>query len=314
MTIKSTKLTEDLVVIKPQQASLENKLDFSLFYKNYKSVYPNKPLPPENFLTWLIGFAEGDGCFRITTKKEPQLIITQSLYDLEVLLLIQKTLGFGRIDNASRTNKTARFAVIDLVNTSLIIHIFNGNMVLPTRFDRFMAYVAAFNTKVSNPKSRINLSIITPKQQTQLPSLKNAWLTGLTDAEGTFTMSFTKTGSFRILYQLAQKGLENKSILESFCTLFGKGAVTNHSKTGDIWHYRIGGLLNCTVICPYFEAFPLQSLKRKSYVKWLFLQDALAKGLHLKGPEEKAKLILLSKDINPKIDRSLLKPIPLKDY
>jgi hypothetical protein len=61
-----------------------------------------------------------------------------------------------------------------------------------------------------------------------LPSLKKAWLTGFTDAEGTFTMSFTKAGSFRILYQLAQKGLENKSVLESLCTLFGKGAVTKH--------------------------------------------------------------------------------------
>ena len=73
-------------------ANSENKFDFSPFYKHYKSIYPNRTLPWKNFLTWLIGFAEGDGCFRITNKKDLQFTISQSLYDLEVLLLIQKTL------------------------------------------------------------------------------------------------------------------------------------------------------------------------------------------------------------------------------
>lgn len=283
-------------------------LGFQPFYKNYKQLYPNNVLPSEDFLTWLIGFAEGDGCFYITNKKEPRFTISQSLYDLKVLLYIQKTLGFGKIVNGDKTIKDARFEVRDFHNNGLIISLFNGNMVLPTRYNRFLIYLTAFNTKVSSPKARIKLSIVIPKLQTQLPSLNNAWLAGFTDAEGTFTMSFTKAGSFRILYQLAQKGLENKVVLESFCALFGQGGVTKHSKTSDIWHFRIGGVSNCTVICPYFRAFPLQSLKRQSYKKWLALQDALTKGLHL-IPEEKAKLILLSKEVNPKIDRKLLKAI-----
>ena len=40
-----------------------NSFDFTLFYTKYKALYSDRPLPSKEFLSWLIGFTEGDGSF-----------------------------------------------------------------------------------------------------------------------------------------------------------------------------------------------------------------------------------------------------------
>jgi hypothetical protein len=42
---------------------LNNKFDFSAFYNKYNTHLPNNKIPSENFLTWLVGFTEGEGSF-----------------------------------------------------------------------------------------------------------------------------------------------------------------------------------------------------------------------------------------------------------
>lgn len=43
--------------------SLNHGFDFSAFYEKYSTHLPNNKIPSDKFLTWLIGFTDGEGCF-----------------------------------------------------------------------------------------------------------------------------------------------------------------------------------------------------------------------------------------------------------
>jgi hypothetical protein len=53
---------------------------------------PVTTAPDFNWLTWFIGFSEGDGAI-LTYQGRPTFVITQK--EKEILLHIQKVLGFG---------------------------------------------------------------------------------------------------------------------------------------------------------------------------------------------------------------------------
>jgi len=50
-----------------------------------------------NFLSWFVGFVEGDGSFVYRPNQSNFLEISQSVKDIQVLNLIRNTLGFGQI-------------------------------------------------------------------------------------------------------------------------------------------------------------------------------------------------------------------------
>src|SRR6266487_4797660 len=65
--------------------------NFSLFKEKYNNYFQNsKKLPSDEFLTWLIGFTEGDGSFVITNRNDLIFVITQATNDEQVLKRIQE--------------------------------------------------------------------------------------------------------------------------------------------------------------------------------------------------------------------------------
>jgi len=72
--------------------------NFSLFKEKLNNYFNNsKEMPSDEFLTWLIGFTEGDGSFIITNRNDLMFVITQSTDDEQVLKMIKETLGFGKV-------------------------------------------------------------------------------------------------------------------------------------------------------------------------------------------------------------------------
>lgn len=73
-------------------------------YKRHKESHlmPNKK-PSAQWLTWLIGFAEGDGSFIVTNRQDLMFVITQSNYNIEILHEIKQHLGVGRVIVQSKT-------------------------------------------------------------------------------------------------------------------------------------------------------------------------------------------------------------------
>lgn len=281
----------------------DRPFNFDIFNAEYHKYYPNNTNPQEHFLEWLIGFSEGDGSWQAHERGTCAFIITQSAQDIAILEYIQSNLGFGHI--VKQGANVYRFVVQDKVGLCLIVHIFNGNMVFPTRTFTFQQFLEGVNTLLITGK--LLLSPVKPIIRMVLPTLTDAWLCGFTDAEGCFTVSVLENSShaFRIRFLLTQKWDENKFVLLHIGALFGFGpsVVTLHSplQVGgmqNVWNMLINGLNNTTTIFPYFSLFPLCSKKRNSYKLFLELHERFTRKDHL-DPVQRLEIKQIAAQINP---------------
>ncbi len=288
--------TSIMLVLTSALASLtttpNNIFNFTLFYTKYKALIGDRPFPSKQFLAWLIGFTEGDGAFIVNNRGDLAFVITQSTSDLRTLEFIKEILGFGKVISQSAT--TSRFICQSKLEIELIIYLFNGNLVFPSRQKIFKSFIDGFNIWCS--KGRIKLNKIDFIPSTILPDLTNSWLAGFTDAEGCFSVSILSNSvAFRFRFILTQKGEINIPILNHLVTLFKGGRVEPHS-VKDVYEYRINGLKACSNVFNYFEEFSLYSKKAVSYALWKQLYTRLQNKEHL-DPElrvvlkEKASMI-----------------------
>ena len=283
------------------------RFNFNNFYSKYIKEYPGLVCPSPEFLTWLIGFTEGDGSFTITKRGDLSFVVTQSSEDVNVLNYIKENLGFGSVIVQSVKQKTHRFVVQDFKGLYLICTIFNGNMVFPTRLTRFIAFLAALNIKAVklNSPEYPKISIVNESITPDFYDDNDKWLIGLTDAEGCFTVSLLPTNSFKIRYIVSQKWEANRVILEKILAFFNEkggctvGSIEKHSNTvANVYELRINGLSNCKNVIEYFDAHPLISKKLQSFIKWKELHGLLEKKYHLCSTK-KQQLFILAKSINP---------------
>src|SRR5271157_5879733 len=211
-------------------SNYNQEFDFTLFKEKYNNYHLNdesKKYPEDEFLTWLIGFVEGDGSFLINNRNDLSFIITQSTEDEQILKFIQEKLGFGKV--IKQGVRTSRYIVQDKKGLELINSLFNGNLVIPSKKESFKKFLTLYNIKVN--RGKILLDKIEPIRSNILPTLKNSWLSGFTDAEGCFTLSFlSNSNAFRLRYILTQKGDINLPILSYLILLFNTGTIEAHSK------------------------------------------------------------------------------------
>uniref|UniRef100_UPI0022FDAE20 hypothetical protein n=1 Tax=Pseudofabraea citricarpa TaxID=1664388 RepID=UPI0022FDAE20 len=253
-----------------------NNFNFTLFYKKHKAYLPKHIGPSNNFLTWFIGFSEAEGSFIVNNRGDLAFIITQSTTDIGVLYFIEETLGFGKV--ISQSIKCSRYVTQSKKEIDIIISIFNGNTVLPTRQKKLDLFIKGFNSWSS--KGNIRLEPYTYINNTILPSLNNSWLTGFTDGEGCFTCSIGDKKGFSFKFCIAQKGESNLVILQELCVLFKGGVVSNHN-VKDVYEYRIAGVNACPSVFKYFNEYTLLTKKSISYTLWKDLHHDLAAKNHL---------------------------------
>lgn len=169
-----------------------------------------------DFKHWFIGFTEGDGSFIINKNGYLEFKVTQSSIDAQILFYIKKELGFGSVSVQDKKNKTHHFRVRDQKGILKLIHIFNGNLLTERKNNQFKLWLEAFN-KAYN----MDIKLI---QNSNSPTLDNAWLSGFSDSEGCFTVSVVKRSEtynqVHVRYILSQKasapqGAEVKSPAQS---------------------------------------------------------------------------------------------------
>lgn len=233
----------------------------------------------DEFLQWFVGFTEGDGSLIINHRNELCFVITQATVDVQILHYIQKTLGFGSV--LQQGPRTSRYVVHSLYDLSIIIHILNGNIILPSRRKRLLNLLQIFNQKACKNAKKQNLQPIEPITNSEiLPSLKDAWLSGFTDAEGCFTVSFLRASpTYRIRYLISQKGSENLPVLSTLILIFGRGHVEPHSKENN-FTFVISGSKNCRVVYAYFDRFVLKTAKVTSYCLWKEINNDIEQKHH----------------------------------
>jgi len=236
-----------------------NKFNFQLFFTKYKVLLGDRPLPSKEFLTWLIGFTEGDGSFIVNNRGDLTFVITQSTSDIQTLEFIKETLGFGKV--ISQSAITSRFVCQNKLEIELIIYLFNGNLVFPSRQKSFEKFIDGFNIWCS--KGRIKLNQITFIPSTILPDLTNSWLAGFTDAECCFTVSILSNS---VAFIITKKDKINVPILDHLVTLFQGGKVKPHFLK-DLYEYSLKGKA-CSNVFDYFCEFNLYTKKAVSYALW----------------------------------------------
>lgn len=242
-------------------------INLDKFYKEYSKELPNNKLPSKEFLEWFIGFFEGDGCLLIVKRGDLSIVITQSFDDLEVLNYIKDNIGFGNIIIQSKKDRTYRWIINRQIYLKLLIHLFNGNIVLPLRYIKLSLFVNKLNEKLL----KNNEPTIKVINSCKLPSLDNAWLSGFIDAEGCFSQYKKKN---IVIFCIAQKYIANKYILEHILNLFQNllsiyvGKVNKHSKD-NVFELKISNKFICYSIKLYFDKYPLKSIKLLLYNKWI---------------------------------------------
>lgn len=258
--------------IKNKEINTINSFNFSNFSQEYISIYPNNKIPDKYFIEWFIGFTEGDGSFITTTRGNLIFVITQSTIDVQILYYIQKQFGFGSV--IKQGHNTHRFIVQDKINLYLLIILFNGNIVLPSKFIQFIKFVKIYNT-ISSKYS--NIKIIT---SLIVPTYYDYWLCGFTDAEGCFTCSLLgNSTAYRFRFVLAQSQEINKPVLMYIAELI-KGTVRPHSVKG-VYVITVNGIRNIDKVITYFMNYKLLTKKRNSFMIWIVVYDSIKKGEHL---------------------------------
>nr|ADW79434.1 putative LAGLIDADG endonuclease [Colletotrichum lindemuthianum] len=287
--------------------------NFSNFYDKFsRYLRPVSPsgglgnettIPSTRFLSWFIGFTEGEGSFIVNNRGDLCFVITQSNTDIKILHFIKETLGFGKV--IPQSANVSRFVTQNKREIEIIVHLFNGNIILPSRKTIFDHFVQGFNTWVS--KGRIKLNTVEVKHRDLLPSLKDNWLAGFTDAEGCFTCSIGRDSAkgFSFNFNISQKwgasrpvspsgGLGNEIyILEHLCVLFKQVLYLTYcrycNEYGEYKIVKIYPLLGIIIHYTQKNWF--------SYKLWKEIHKELLKKNHL-DPIKRVEMIEKSRLIN----------------
>jgi len=269
--------------------------NFTIFINEYERLL-NKKAPDFLFLTWLIGFTEGNGSFIKATRGYFSFVITQDTRDIQVLNMIQKMLGFGKVIKQGKT--TSRFVVQDKKGLYLIATLFNNNLVTYSKRCDYQNFLLLLN--IYNQKGTIKYPIIHNssnfKESIEIfPTLQDDWICGFTDSEGCFSVSLSNLNNkYKIVFDIAQSKIENKYVLNHFLSLFLVGYVRNHYSK-NTYYYRVGGLNDLIKLFPYFDTHPLRSKKLKSYILWKELHRKIENKDHLNSTLRESLKVLASK-------------------
>lgn len=268
-------------------------LKFDSFYSRHKYI-------DHDWLAWFIGFVEGDGGFHASTG-DCLFGITQN--EESVLREIEKVLGFGKVYYDKNVN-SYRYRVFTKAENIKLAILFNGNLATKGKIEQLRTWFEILNK--ASPLE--NLTFIS---KPYMPTINDAWLSGFTDAEGSFYASEVNQKEkikiigesmiqeVRICKRIRARFLidqKEESILLHIKNLFDCGSVNNVGEGG---HYRYtnGSLKGNKVTVDYYSRFLLKTKKKEAFKKWCDVRAKLLAKEHL-TPLGLINLRGLIKDIN----------------
>ena len=250
----------------------------------------------DNWLTWFIGFTEGDGAIQTYGEgKRVRFVLTQK--ERKILDKIQLKLNIGIVkhfpQSGNNNNDFYRLIVDKPSHILLLAFLFNGNLVLNHRIKQLTLWINALNNRFGKDTIKLKYTPV-------LITLQDAWLSGFTDAEGCFNVSITANSRYslghviKMRYILDQK---DSIILNKVYELFGFGKVTLRSGTDNVYRYTATGFKPLNNVITYFKLYPLKTKKASSFNKWLIIHNQISIKLHLTD-EGLSNIRNLQKQIN----------------
>lgn len=209
----------------------------------------NNDVISDNWLTWFIGFSEGDGAF--FTGKDKRLIFVLTQKETAILNHVHATLGIGRV----RTyGNFSRYRVDDKKGILVLIALFNGNLVLDKRKVQVRKWLDTVNMEVKN--------------NNVLPTLNDSWLSGFIDAEGSFNVTLLKRKNMTLVklrFMIDQKdSLNNMLFIKDLLNL-----KLTQRKLKNIGRIESNSFVKVPLIVEYINRFRLKTKKQDSFDKWV---------------------------------------------
>lgn len=279
------------------ETTRETPFNFSPFRAYFNTLFKNSDHLTNEWLTWFIGFAEGDGAIQTYDKgKRVRFVLTQK--ESDILYKIQFKLKIGIVKHfpqgkSGKNNDFYRWMVDSPSHILLLAFLFNGNLAQNHRIDQLALWVNALN-------NRFGSSIIKFKNTPVSITLKDSWLSGFTDAEGCFNVSVTTNSRYTLGYVIKMRYIldqKDNIILNKVYELFGLGKVSLRSGTDNVYRFTITGFKVLNHVIAYFKMFPLQTKKTFSFEKWLTIHNQVSNKLHLTY-EGLSQIRTLQKQIN----------------
>jgi len=280
------------------ETTRETSFSFLSFHRYYNILFgKGAEYIPNNWLTWFIGYVEGDGAIQtFANGTRVRFVITQK--ESNILYYIHRKLGIGTIRHfpqgrSGNKNDFYRLIVDNPSHILLLAFLFNGNLALTHRIKQLSLWV-----KVLNKRFGENTIVLINKAVSV--TLKDAWLSGFTDAEGCFNISITPNARYILTHVIKMRFIldqKDEVILNTIRDLFGFGKVSLRSKTDGVYRYTATGFKCMNDVLSYFKLFPLLTKKALSYNKCLVIYDIISNKLHL-TEDGLAKVRVLQKEIN----------------
>lgn len=201
-----------------------------------------KPLNDFQFGHYLAGLIDGDGHF----SKTPQLVIVFNEVDASLAYFIKKKIGFG---NVYKVKKAVILVIANYAGLKTVLNLINGKI------------------RTLNKFNQIKDNILTQLKweggfyYNNQGDLNNHWLSGFTDANGSFQIiNKGKKEEIRLNFQVDQKTKDVLYLIKSFV-----GGNIYYREKQDTYYYGFG---SAKKIINYFDKYHLLSSKHIKYLKW----------------------------------------------
>src|SRR5271169_3150624 len=228
------------------------------------------------FISYLTGLIEGDGTI-IVPKTErsskgklnyPSIQIVFHLKDLPLAIRIQQNLGYGSLIRKKGLNAYVLY-INDQKGILNLVNLLNGNMRTP-KINSLYKLIDWLNNK--NPNLNLN------KLSLNMESLsKDAWLSGIIDSDGHFSVRTTMTGKYPKIeckFELSQRqkdhlGYSNEEFLTNIAK-FLKVSLKNTRENTPHPQYRLRtmSLETNLILINYLNEYPLFGSKFLDYNNW----------------------------------------------
>jgi hypothetical protein len=239
---------------------------------------------PHHFLEWFVGFTEGDGSFIISRGR---LFFSITQKDGAFLRRLRTLLGFGNICADKKYPGIERYTVTRRDQVKILIHLFNGNLLLKRSAKRFALWLGEYNRITGEeiplldpPEPFLRVEPVLRVQRTT-PHLgggggressllwNTAWLAGFTDAEGCFTGSFSNSKR-RIVLRFILDQTDELELFLHLRQILGRGSISPRKwgERGVHYRYEVESVEVLGRLADYFSRRGLRTKKRVAFLRW----------------------------------------------
>ena len=223
----------------------------------------NSIVKDKDFIEWLVGFTDGDGCFSISKQNNSYQFtfkISQSIYNARVLHSIKKKIGYGSITSDGPNLLQYRIRDTQILK-EIIIPIFDTYPLHTNKFHSYSKFkTLLFNPNLNHDSFFTDSNVVSPHNS--IPT-KN-WLIGFVEAEGSFYIVKKETDRYCHGFGITQK--LDKHLLEQIKILLKINSQVKFNKH-NFWQLDTTSSKSIEFLINYFKN-QLKGVKSLEFRIW----------------------------------------------